>query len=99
MKSRTINPDLLPILTETADGSPIDMPVLTRAVEKPVPAAAGVTLSEEQCQQLAKRLFPKLETTLRDAIGTRSEAKWEKAMQEVRNELPELIRKAAHKPL
>jgi hypothetical protein len=94
MKSRKINPDLLPILTDTADGTPIDMPLLTQAVAPPS-ASAALVLSEQQCEQLAKQLLPQLETTLREAIG--SQASWGKAMQEVRNSLPELIRKAAQK--
>ena len=95
MKSRTINPDLLPILTDKVDGTPINMPLLTQAV----PGTTALTLSDQQCRQLATRLFPGLEATLRDAIGSRSEARWEKAMQDVRDSLPELIRKAAQKPL
>jgi regulator of sirC expression with transglutaminase-like and TPR domain len=95
MKSRTINPDLLPILTDTADGTPIAMPLLTQAVEKH--PSAAFALSEQQCQQMAQRIFPQLETTLREALG--SQASWEQAMQEVRNVLPELIRKAAQKPI
>jgi hypothetical protein len=99
MKSRTINPKLLPILTDRVDGAPIDMPMLTQAVGTQISSAAHLTLSDEQSQQLATRLFPGLEETLRDAIGSRSEARWEKAMQDVRAVLPELIREATRKPL
>ncbi|HLP98735.1 MAG TPA: hypothetical protein VK149_09845 [Sideroxyarcus sp.] len=95
MMSR-INPDLLPILTETADGSPLDLPLLTEAVEGHIVAAApALPLTEEQCRQLAEQLFPRLEAALREAIGSRSEAKWEKSMQQVRDKLPALIRNAA----
>lgn len=98
MKSRTINPDLLPILTETADGSVLDVPMLTEAIDGHLAAAkTELPLSGEQCRQLAELLFPQLEATLRDAIGSRSEARWEKSMQQVRNALPDLIRDAVQK--
>jgi hypothetical protein len=95
MKSR-INHDLLPILTETADGTILNPPVLTEAVRQQAPAAPA--LDERQCRELAERLFPRLETTLREAIGSRSEARWEKAMQQIRAALPDLIRDSAGKP-
>ncbi|BCK88347.1 hypothetical protein MIZ01_2150 [Sideroxyarcus emersonii] len=98
MKSRNINPDLLPILTETADGTVLDVPMLTEAIDGHLAAAAAeLPLSDEQCQHLAELLFPRLEATLRDAIGSRSEARWEKSMQQVRNALPDLIRDAVQK--
>jgi hypothetical protein len=97
MKSRTINPDLLPILTDKADGTPVTMPLLTQAVDKYPSATTELVLSEQQSQQLAEHLFPQLETTLREAIA--SQPTWGSAMQQVRNGLPELIRKAAQKPL
>lgn len=99
MKSRVINPDTIPILTDTVDGTPIDLPMLTEAVGKHLASTAALTLSDKQCLQLAEQLFPRLEATLRDAIGSRSEARWEKSMQQVRSTLPELIRKAVQKPL
>lgn len=99
MKSRIINPDTIPILTDTVDGTPIDLPMLTEAVEKHLAATTALPLSEKQCQQLAEQLFPRLEVMLRDAIGSRSEARWEKSMQQVRTELPDLIRKAIQNPL
>ena len=89
MKKRPLNPDLIPILTETADGTILDLPMLTETVSD---AKEPVALTEEQCKKLAARLFPQLEVTLRDAIGTRSEARWEKSMQQVREALPSLIR-------
>ena len=95
MMSR-INPDLLPILTETADGTVLDLPMLTEAIDGHIAAAKPAPiLSDEQCQQLAAQLFPELEATLREAIGSRSETRWEKSMQQVRAALPELIRNAA----
>ena len=94
MKSRVIDPDTIPILTDTVDGTPIDLPMLTEAVGKHLVSTAALTLSDKQCLQLAEQLFPRLEATLRDAIGSRSEARWEKSMQQVRSALPELIRKA-----
>lgn len=95
MKSRAINPDLLPILTETVDGTQIDMPTLTETVGAHLAATKpAFALSEEQCQQLAERLFPQLEAALREAIGSRSEARWEKSMLQVRSALPDLIRDA-----
>ncbi|MBI5006175.1 MAG: hypothetical protein HZB95_03520 [Nitrosomonadales bacterium] len=99
MNTKDINPDLLPILTELADGTVLDLPTLTetvgskRAVQQP-----AFPLSDEQCRQLAEQLFPQLETALRAAIGSRSEAKWEKAMQQVRTALPDLIRDTVQKP-
>lgn len=100
MKSRVINPDLLPILTDTVDGTPIDLPTLTEAVGAHLAAPKpAFPLSAEQCQQLAERLSPQLEATLRDAIGSRSEARWEKSMQQVHSALPELIRNAVQGPL
>ncbi len=98
MKSRIINHDLLPILTETADGRVLELPMLTEAIgehladKKPAPL-----LTEDQCQQLAEQLFPQLEAALRDAIGSRSEARWEKSMQQVHGILPDLIREAVLK--
>jgi hypothetical protein len=95
MKS-PIDPNLLPILTETADGKVLDLPVLTEAVEGRHRAA--LPLSEAQCRQLAEQLFPKLEATLREVIGSRSEARWEKSMQQVRATLPDLILSTVQKP-
>lgn len=98
MKSH-INHDLLPILTETVDGTPIDLPMLTEAVDAHISKTKrALELTDEQCQQLAELLFPQLEPTLRSAIGSRSEAKWEKAMQQVRAALPDLIRDTVQKP-
>lgn len=97
MKS-PIDPNLLPILTETADGKVLDLPVLTEAVEHCAAGASALPLSEAQCRQLAEQLFPKLEATLRQVIGSRSEARWEKSMQQVRDALPDLIRTAAQAP-
>lgn len=99
MKSRIINPDTIPILTDTVDGSPIDLPMLTEAIEKRLKPPLATTLTDKQCEQLAQQLFPQLEATLRDAIGSRSEARWERAMQDVSKALPGLIRKATQKPL
>jgi hypothetical protein len=96
MKSH-INPDLLPILTETADGTELDLPTLTEAIAAEQLASA-LALTDAQCRQLAAQLFPRLEATLRDAIGSRSEARWEKAMERVRNVLPDLISLAAEDP-
>ncbi|ADE12638.1 hypothetical protein [Sideroxydans lithotrophicus] len=99
MKSRTINPDLLPILTETADGTVIDLPTLTEALGAQLATAQrAFPLTDEQCMQLAERLFPQLEATLRETIGSRSEARWEKSMQQVRVILPSLIRDAVQMP-
>ncbi len=91
-----INPDLLPILTELADGSVLELPMLTEAADPQPGTSQASSLPDEQCQWLAERLFPELEATLRDAIGSRSEAKWEKAMQQVRSALPELLRSAIY---
>ncbi len=95
MSDSPFNPDLLPILTELADGSVIELPTLTEAVAAtPAPPPAPL-LADAQCQQLAEQLFPQLEAALRGAIGSRSEAKWGKAMQQVQTALPDLIRAAA----
>ncbi len=95
MNMHDINPDLLPILTELADGSVLELPMLTETVvAAPTEMAPAFLLDEQQCRQLAEELFPELESTLRNAIGSRSEAKWEKAMQQVHEALPELIRNA-----
>ena len=98
MKSHIINPDLLPTLTDTVDGTAIDLPMLTETVGKKLSAPITLPLSDQQCRQLAEQLFPLLEATLRDAIGSRSEARWEKSMQQVRNALPNLIRNTVQKP-
>lgn len=96
MNDRSLNPDLLPILTELADGTVLELPTLTEAVVAAPPAPPPPPLlDEKQCLQLAEQLFPQLETTLRSAIGSRSEAKWGKAMQQVQAALPDLIRDAA----
>ncbi len=91
-----INPDLLPILTEMADGTVLDLPMLTEAADPQPGTPQTSPLSDEQCLWLAERLFPELEATLRGAVGSRSEAKWEKAMQQVRSALPELLRNAIY---
>ena len=89
---------LLPILTETADGTVLDLPMLTEAVEEHIASTApAFPLSDEQCQQLAELLFPRLEIALRNAISSRSEARWEKSMQQVRDALPGLIRDTVQK--
>jgi hypothetical protein len=93
-----IDPELLPILTETADGTVLDLPVLTEAVEERLTVAPAPALMEEQCRQLADQLYPALEILLRDAIGSRSETRWEKSMQQVRGALPDLIRTALKEP-
>ena len=98
MRSR-IDHDLLPILTETADGTVLDLPTLTEALGGELEAAApALPLTDEQCRQLAEQLIPRLEATLRDAIGSRSETRWEKSMQQVRDALPGLIRDAVQNP-
>jgi hypothetical protein len=89
MKYRPINHDLLPILTETADGTVLTPPVLTNKAD-----LRNALLNDAQCQELADRLFPQLEQALHAAIGSRSEAKWAKAMQQVEAALPGLIRDA-----
>jgi hypothetical protein len=98
MKRRSVNPDLIPILTETADGTVLDLPTLTETVSnKSTTAKPGILLTEEQCNKLAKRLFPELEAALREAIGSRSEKRWEKSMQQLQEMLPDLIRSAVLK--
>ena len=93
MSADDINPDLLPILTELADGTVLELPTLTEAVgAEPAAQPPTALLTDEQCQQLAEQLFPQLEATLRTAIGSRSETRWGKAMEQVRTALPELIR-------
>lgn len=98
MNPRIINPDTLPILTEVVDDEPIQLPTLTEALDGHLAALPAALLTEQQCQQLAEQLFPQLEITLRAAIGSRSEAKWNKAMQQVQAALPELIQQAAQRP-
>ena len=100
MNERTINPDLLPILTETGGWHgtrPADADRCGRRSSLPKSQPA-FPLTDEQCQQLAEQLFPQLEATLRDAIGSRSEARWEKAMQQVRAALPDLVRDTVQNP-
>jgi hypothetical protein len=94
-----IDPDLLPILTETADGTMLDLPTLTEMLEDRLETAApALPLTDEQCRRLAEQLFPQLEATLRSAIGFRSETRWAAAMQQVQAMLPELIRNATAHP-
>jgi hypothetical protein len=83
------NPDLLPILTETADGSVLDLPILTETVGEDTSPA--LPLSDTQCQHLAEQLFPRLEATLLNALGASPETTWQSAMQQVRTTLPELL--------
>jgi hypothetical protein len=91
-KSRR-TPDV-PILTETVDSSPLDLPTLTEAVEEHI-----ATLSARECQRLAEKLFPDLEAAILDAISSTPDANWDTAMQQVRKALPKLIRKAAQESL
>jgi len=96
--SRVIHPESLPILTETADGTPIDLPVLRETVEDPL-ANPGQTLSltSEQCYKLAEQLLPRIETTLLDTVSSSPDIDWQSAMQEVRRHLPSLISQASEK--
>ena len=80
----------VPILTETVDSSPLDLPTLTEAIEEHL-----ATLSARECQRLAERLFPNLEAAILDAISSTPDSNWDTAMQQVRKTLPGLIRKAA----
>ncbi|OIR04780.1 hypothetical protein GALL_131660 [mine drainage metagenome] len=84
----------VPILTETVDSSPLDLPTLTDAVEEHI-----ATLSAKECQRLAEKLFPDLESAFLDAISSTPDANWDTAMQQVRKALPKLIRKAAQESL
>lgn len=84
----------LPILTETADGTPV-IPILTEAIHDHLANTANaVQLSEEQYQKMAEILLPQIETALFDAIESALFADWKAAMQHVRGELPALIRDA-----
>lgn len=96
MKSR-LNLDSLPVLTETADGSVLDFPVLTESVEENT--CASLQLSDKQCQKMAEQLFPRLEKTLLTALSASPEATWQTAMQQVRSSLPELILSASRQSL
>jgi len=92
---RVIDPESLPILTETADGTPLDLPVLTEVVpEHRTTPVHPLPLTDEQCRQLAELLLPQIEATLLDAISSSPESDWKAAMQQVRGQLPALIRKA-----
>ena len=84
----------VPILTETVDSSPLDLPTLTDAIEEHI-----TTLSAKECQRLAEKLFPDLESAFLDAISSTPDANWDAAMQQVRKALPKLIRKAAQESL
>ncbi|MFZ2540408.1 MAG: hypothetical protein WAW75_01395 [Gallionella sp.] len=91
---RDIFPESLPILTETADGTPLDLPILMETVEEPLTTTAhALLLTDAQCHQLAEQLLPKIEVTLLDAINSSPESDWQSAMQQVRAHLPALIRK------
>lgn len=84
----------VPILTETVDSSPLDLPTLTDAIEEQL-----TTLSAQECQRLAEKLFPDLEAAILDAISSTPDSNWDTAMQQVRKSLPKLIRKAAQESL
>jgi len=95
---RLIHPESLPILTETADGTPIDLPVLRETVEDQlVNSAQALSLSSEQCYKLAEQLLPKIEATLLDAVSSSPDADWQTVMQKVRSHLPSLISQAVEK--
>jgi hypothetical protein len=96
MKSR-LSPDSLPILTETADGSPLDLPMLTELVEENPPTS--LQLSDKQCQKIAEQLFPRLEIALLNALNASAETTWQTAMHQLRTTLPELILSASRQPL
>lgn len=84
----------LPILTVTADGTPV-IPILTEAIDAHLAKTSNsLQLSEEQYQKMADILLPQIETALFDAIESALFADWKAAMQHVRGELPELIRNA-----
>jgi hypothetical protein len=98
MRSR-VKPELLPILTETVDGTVLDLPTLTDTVEDKVDALTPeLPLSDEQCQHLAAQLFPRLERTLRDSLATLSKTEWQTAIRQLETKLPELIRDTVHQP-
>jgi len=84
----------VPILTETVDSSPLDLPTLTDAIEEHL-----TTLSAAECRRLAEKLFPDLEAALLNAISSTPDSNWDTAMQQVRKALPELIRKAVQESL
>jgi hypothetical protein len=88
------HPDSLPILTETADGSPV-IPILTEAIDDHLANSTNPPqLTEAQYQKMAEILLPQIEAALFHAIESSLFADWKAAMQHVRNELPELIRSA-----
>ena len=96
--TRAIHPDSLPILTETADGTPIDLPVLREtAADQLVNPTSTLSLSNEQCYKLAEELLPQIETTLLDVVSSSPDIDWQTAMQKVRSHLPSLIRQAVEK--
>lgn len=86
--------DSLPILTETVDGTTIDLPILKETVDKSLNIAAlAMQISNAQYHQIAERLLPQVEAILLEAISTSPEADWESAIHQVRSHLPALIRK------
>ena len=91
--AKSIRTSNLPILTETVDSAPLDLPTLTDTVEEQI-----ASLSDTQCRQLAERLFPKLEAKLLEALSSAPEANWQTAMQQVHTALPALIRNALQQP-
>lgn len=92
---RVILPDSLPILTETADGTPLDLPILMETVEEHLTSTTNaLLLNDKQCHELAEQLLPQIEATLLDAISSSPEADWQSAIQQVRVNLPSLIRQA-----
>lgn len=92
---RDIHPESLPILTETVDGTPLDLPILMESVDEHLAITAHtLLLTDVQCHQLAEQLLPQIESTLLDAISSSPESDWQTAMQQIKILLPALIRKA-----
>ena len=91
--AKRIRPADLPILTETVGGEPLELPTLTETF---VDQLSALKFGPEQSRQLAEALFPKLEAKLLEAINSTPD--WQAAMQQVRNDLPELIRQSVNKP-
>lgn len=90
-----IRPETLPILTETADGTPLDLPILMEMVEAQLITTVHVLpLSDAQCHRLAEQLLPQIEATLLNALNSSPQSDWQAAMQQVRVQLPAFISKA-----
>lgn len=91
----------LPVLTQQQLSDTAKLPVLTEAVTPESPATLtppATPLTDAQCNQVAARLAPLLETALRKKLTAYVGGQWPAVWRELEVELPALIKAELGKP-